>query len=252
MDKYDSLIARYKAINEELKKDNTPIPQGVVNGLGGAFGKEESKFKEVQHKIEGEGHSKESAAKITAAIGRKEIGQKAMTERSVAARKSDMDKRDANHGEDCDCHACIAKSKPVKHEGVRHVASTTWIRKNAEESLMCSDNGQWKLDKGIGGKILGAIKDGFAGAGAAAAGVAPPKPAPVVKPVKKDEADESPYTKRNRQIQGYKNQTNDALANQRAQRKPFDYSNHVTPATPNSKIGQPSRPWVPNAPKIKI
>lgn len=105
---------------------NNPINSGVVGGMQGAFGKEESKFKEVQHKIEGQGHSAESAAKITAAIGRKEIGQKAMTERSVAARKSD-------HRE---------------QEGVKPTQSTTWVRKGGTgENLRCSEHGQWKVEK---------------------------------------------------------------------------------------------------------
>ena len=320
MDKYDELIAKFKAIKEELNKDNTPINPGVVNALGGAFHKDESKFKEVQHKIEGQGHSKDSAARITAAIGRKEIGQKAMTARSVAARKSDekggaqcdhcgnsiaaADIKPATPSGDTICDNChdkhgIGKSddkediklaeeiedkvlahmkrnkkdekaeghdldidKKEHQEGIHPKMSTTWVRKSADESLMCSENGQWKLDKAEPKAKAkkpadpkdDATADPAADAGAPPAATAAPdaaKAAPVAKPIKKDEADESPYTKRNRQIQGYKNQTNDALADQRAQRKPFDYSNHVTPATPNSKIGQPSRPWVPNAPKIK-
>jgi hypothetical protein len=43
-----------------------------------------SDFKKLQHKIEGQGHSKESAGAITASIGRKDIGQKEMTARSKA------------------------------------------------------------------------------------------------------------------------------------------------------------------------
>ena len=45
---------------------------------------EKSAFKTLQHKIEREGHSKESAGAITASIGRKELGQKEMTARSKA------------------------------------------------------------------------------------------------------------------------------------------------------------------------
>jgi hypothetical protein len=45
---------------------------------------DKSAFKTLQHKIEREGHSKESAGAITAAIGRKELGQKEMTARSKA------------------------------------------------------------------------------------------------------------------------------------------------------------------------
>jgi hypothetical protein len=44
-----------------------------------------SAFKTLQHKIERQGHSPESAAAITASIGRKEVGQKEMTARSKAA-----------------------------------------------------------------------------------------------------------------------------------------------------------------------
>ncbi|CAM6003860.1 unnamed protein product [Sphagnum balticum] len=45
---------------------------------------EKSAFKELQGKIERQGHSKDSAAAITASIGRKELGQKEMTARSKA------------------------------------------------------------------------------------------------------------------------------------------------------------------------
>jgi len=50
---------------------------------------EKSAFKTLQHKIEGQGHSKDSAAAITASIGRKEIGQKEMTARSKAGMHKD-------------------------------------------------------------------------------------------------------------------------------------------------------------------
>lgn len=50
---------------------------------------DKSAFKDLQHKIEHEGHSKDSAAAITASIGRKSIGEKAMEERSKEARKNE-------------------------------------------------------------------------------------------------------------------------------------------------------------------
>jgi len=50
----------------------------------GQWSLDKSAFKTLQHKIEGQGHSKDSAAAITASIGRKEIGQKEMTARSKA------------------------------------------------------------------------------------------------------------------------------------------------------------------------
>jgi hypothetical protein len=50
---------------------------------------EKSAFKTLQRKIEGQGHSKDSAAAITASIGRKEIGQKEMTARSKAGMAKD-------------------------------------------------------------------------------------------------------------------------------------------------------------------
>jgi hypothetical protein len=50
----------------------------------GQWSLDKSAFKTLQHKIEHEGHSADSAAAITASIGRKEIGQKEMTARSKA------------------------------------------------------------------------------------------------------------------------------------------------------------------------
>jgi hypothetical protein len=61
------------AMSETLKTDKN-----------GQWKIEKSAFKTLQHKIEGQGHSKDSAAAITASIGRKEIGQKEMTARSKA------------------------------------------------------------------------------------------------------------------------------------------------------------------------
>jgi len=134
MDKLDKLISNFKAIKEELAKN--------VNGLyatpgnGSEMAMSESKFKEVQHKIEGQGHSADSAARITAAIGRKEIGQKAMTARSVAARKSEDTK--------------MNKEEKKHQEGVKEKAATTWMPKQAIENLRCSDLGQWNLTKSNG------------------------------------------------------------------------------------------------------
>jgi hypothetical protein len=50
----------------------------------GQWSLNKSAFKTLQHKIEREGHSKDSAGAITASIGRKELGQKEMTARSKA------------------------------------------------------------------------------------------------------------------------------------------------------------------------
>lgn len=58
---------------------------------------EKSAFKKLQHKIEHEGHSAESAAAITASIGRKKLGEAEMERRSKEARKSeDVCKFDKN------------------------------------------------------------------------------------------------------------------------------------------------------------
>lgn len=50
----------------------------------GQWSLDKSAFKTLEHKIERQGHSKESAGAITASIGRKELGQKEMTARSKA------------------------------------------------------------------------------------------------------------------------------------------------------------------------
>jgi hypothetical protein len=123
---------------------NMPINSGVVNALGSAF-KAESKFKEVQHKIEGEGHGKESAAKITAAIGRKSIGQEEMTRRSEEARKSD-DKEDVKLAEEIE-DKVLSHMKRNKKEEKKEGHDLKWMHKNPEENLSCSEHGQWKLGK---------------------------------------------------------------------------------------------------------
>lgn len=77
---------------EDVKKDNNlsqdvmAMSEEVIKfDKNGQWSLEKSKFKTLQHKIESQGHSPESAAAITASIGRKEIGQKEMTARSKAA-----------------------------------------------------------------------------------------------------------------------------------------------------------------------
>lgn len=58
--------------------------EGLTFSKNGQWSLNKSAFKDLQHKIERQGKSKESAAAITASIGRKEIGQKEMTARSKA------------------------------------------------------------------------------------------------------------------------------------------------------------------------
>ena len=63
----------------------------------GQWSLDKSAFKKLQHKIEEEGHSKESAGAITASIGRKAIGEKAMEERSKAGMKKEESKKDGTN-----------------------------------------------------------------------------------------------------------------------------------------------------------
>jgi hypothetical protein len=47
-----------------------------------------SKFKKLQHKLQSEGYSKQSATKIAASIGDKKYGKEGMAEKAAEARKS--------------------------------------------------------------------------------------------------------------------------------------------------------------------
>ena len=108
MTKVDQLIEKFKEFKEELNKginmSYAPAPNNAMQKQGvapmadtmamseetikadanGQWRIEKSAFKTLQHKIERQGHSKDSAAAITASIGRKELGQKEMTARSKA------------------------------------------------------------------------------------------------------------------------------------------------------------------------
>jgi hypothetical protein len=65
--------------------DTMAMSEDVIKfDKNGQWSLDKSAFKTLQHKIEREGHSKDSAAAITASIGRKELGQKEMTARSKA------------------------------------------------------------------------------------------------------------------------------------------------------------------------
>jgi hypothetical protein len=76
----------------DVNKTNSPAGQDMMAmstdvikfDKNGQWSLDKSAFKALQHKIEREGHGKDSAAAITASIGRKEIGQKEMTARSKA------------------------------------------------------------------------------------------------------------------------------------------------------------------------
>ena len=77
--------------SEDIKKDGMIGQDAMAMSedcikfdKNGQWKLDKSAFKTLQHKIERQGHSKESAGAITASIGRKEIGQKEMTARSKA------------------------------------------------------------------------------------------------------------------------------------------------------------------------
>lgn len=124
----DELIARFKEIKEELNKSdvNTSCDSGDMNmskdgedimemsevvkyEKNGQWKLDKSAFKTLEHKIEAQGHSKESAGAITASIGRKAIGEKAMESRSKAAM----------HKEETSPHEGVNRTSSPKESQVR-------------------------------------------------------------------------------------------------------------------------------------
>lgn len=137
----DDLITRFKEIKEELVKNgvNESCGSGEMNvakdgGMdtmemseevvkfdkNGQWKMEKSAFKTLQHKIEHEGHSKDSAAAITASIGRKAIGEKAMEARSKAA---------------------MSKDETSPHEGINRTSSPKEEAMRTQKVHMVKDEG---------------------------------------------------------------------------------------------------------------
>ncbi len=122
---------RHPMSEDGIKKMNSPAGQDMMAmsedvikfDKNGQWRMEKSAFKTLQHKIEGQGHSADSAAAITASIGRKELGQKEMTARS----KAGMNKVDPEETVNIPHPKTKAKIMPMAHKP--------------------NSNGQWSLGK---------------------------------------------------------------------------------------------------------
>jgi hypothetical protein len=105
---------------------------------------EKSAFKRLQHKIEGEGHSKESAGAITAAIGRKELGQKEMTARSKAGMHKEDDNYISRDGKNREANPKLRQSdlgpggrvRMIKDEGTNSEAASSKPHNKGEFKVM--------------------------------------------------------------------------------------------------------------------